>query len=384
MNKKVIFLHFFALVSGIVMNIVHPITPMYLRNLNISDYMFGIFFAVMNLGVFISSPFWGNLGDRKQKRFIIALGFFGYAICQFLFGSFSNPLYIGLARFGAGFFIAAFQVATLAYLLDEKFENQKMHLSIYLALIVLGASFGYLIGGHLGEVYPTRTIFYIQSLSSIGMVLLSLGLIEKKKEDVSVNRNPFSPFKALKELDSKLTFLFIVIVVANMAIINFSKYIDLYIDDLNYSSKMIGNINFVSGLVTIVVTLFIVPKLLNKVKPIRLGIISLFFAGVFSFIVFIMPNKYFLILVYSLFMVYISFKTIYEPAIINHINEQKGSTGILMGLRQSALALGAVIGPLLGGLLYNEIKVYLFVVLSLLLIIASGLLMIYQKRRTKV
>lgn len=384
MSKKILYLHFFAFLTGIVTNLVHPVTPLYIRSLGISNYMFGVFFAVMNLGIFIFAPFWGNLGDTHKRSYLIGLGFLGYGISQLLFGTFYNEYNIMLVRFTAGVFTAAFQVSTLAYLLDEQTENKKTHVSIYLALVVLGASFGYFIGGRLGEVIILEHIFFIQAASSLIMVILSLFLKETKEKETKERTTIFSSLKNIKNLDKSFIFLLIIIVIANIGIVNFSKYIDLYINDLNFSPKTIGNINFISGIITILVTLFIVPLLLRRYESIKVSIVSLLFAGIFSLFVFIMPSKMFLYLMYSFFMIYISFKTIYEPAMIDHINEQKGSTGVLMGLRQSALALGAVIGPIIAGFLYEFITVYLFVILSGLLILASILLVFYQRKGERV
>ena len=80
-------------------------------------------------------------------------------------------------------------------------------------------------------------------------------------------------------------------------------------------------------------------------------------------------------------MVYTGFKTVYEPAMIAHLNEQKViNTGALMGLRQSALALGAVLGPAIAGVLYGVINFYLFIILASLLMLASLMLMGYQNK----
>lgn len=383
MSKRVLYIHFIAFLTGLITNMVHPITPTYIRSLQIDDYMFGIFFATVNLGIFLAAPFWGNLGDNKKRSVIIAIGFLGYGISQLLFGTFTSAYQIAIVRFTGGVFTAAFQVSTIAHLLDEELVNKKTHVSIYLALVVLGASFGYLIGGSLGEIITLKKIFYIQAIGSGLMVILSLFLKDNKKEIKDSKRSAFSSFKTLKELDSKLIFLFIVIMIANISIINFSKYIDLYINDLNYTSGVVGQINFVSGFVTIFVTLLIVPRLINKYESLKIGIISLIFAGFFSVIVFLVPKNQFLYFMYTTFMIYIAFKTIYEPAMINHINDQKGTTGMLMGLRQSALALGAVIGPILAGLVYGKINHYLFVILSILLVVAGILLIYYQRMSEK-
>jgi MFS family permease len=52
---------------------------------------------------------------------------------------------------------------------------------------------------------------------------------------------------------------------------------------------------------------------------------------------------------------------------------------MLMGLRQSALSLGAIVGPLIAGFLYGYIGVYLFYGLAGILILMALLLMWYKK-----
>ena len=67
--------------------------------------MFGLFYTAMNLGIFIMSPFWGNLGDVIKRKYIVFIGLAGYGIAQGFFAYFSNEYLILIARFFAGFFL---------------------------------------------------------------------------------------------------------------------------------------------------------------------------------------------------------------------------------------------------------------------------------------
>jgi MFS family permease len=137
----------------------------------------------------------------------------------------------------------------------------------------------------------------------------------------------------------------------------------------------------VTGIITIFVSLVVVPFLLRKYQGLKIVVISLMGAGLFSFLTFILPQEGVIYFIFSLFMVYTGFKTVYEPAMIAHLNEQKViNTGALMGLRQSALALGAVLGPAIAGVLYGVINFYLFIILASLLMLASLMLMGYQNK----
>ena len=161
--KKTIIILLFAVLTGIGANLAHPVTPLYIRQLNIEPYMFGLFYTAMNLGIFMMSPFWGNLGDVIKRKYIVFIGLAGYGIAQGFFAYFSNEYLILIARFFAGFFYAAIITSLLAYLQEDRdFKNIRTLISIFLALNVLGASLGYLIGGLLGNVFEenVKTIIY--------------------------------------------------------------------------------------------------------------------------------------------------------------------------------------------------------------------------------
>lgn len=382
MKKNVIIL-LFAVLTGIGANLAHPVTPLYIRQLNIEPYMFGLFFTAMNLGIFIMSPFWGNLGDLIKRKYIVLIGLAGYGIAQGFFAYFSNEYLILIARFFAGFFYAAIMTSLLAYLQeDTDFKNKRTLISVFLALNVLGGSLGYLMGGLLGNVFENnvKTVIYIQMLFSVGLSLLTVFLDTKVNKEVKEKKNVFKQMSQIRFLSKPLVLLLIITALINLAQTNFSKYLDLYITDLGFKSSDLGSFVFVTGLVTIVVTLLIVPYILRRLNPIWVMVVSTFIGGIFTFLTFSLNQSYILIWLYSLYMVYVAAKAIYDPALVNHLADYKEvSAGMLMGLRQSALSLGAIVGPLIAGFLYGYIGVYLFYGLAGILILMALLLMAYKK-----
>ena len=63
MKKQVLIILLIFLLQNIINNLGHPVTPAFVRSLDISDYMFGVFFASMSFGLMIGGPIWGILGD---------------------------------------------------------------------------------------------------------------------------------------------------------------------------------------------------------------------------------------------------------------------------------------------------------------------------------
>ena len=87
MNKSI--LKFFAIYFGftVTSNFVHAVTPAFLEMIAAPSYIQGTAFSVMSFFSFLTAPFWGKMGDRKPYPAMISLGFFGYALGQFIFAS---------------------------------------------------------------------------------------------------------------------------------------------------------------------------------------------------------------------------------------------------------------------------------------------------------
>jgi DHA1 family multidrug resistance protein-like MFS transporter len=85
---------------------------------------------------------------------------------------------------------------------------------------------------------------------------------------------------------------------------------------------------------------------------------------------------------YSLFMVYVGLKAIYSPFEINFISShaKPGELSKIMGIRQFFFAIGFVIGPLVGGILYDIKPIYVFNLSVGLFLIAFVLIIIIGRR----
>ncbi|XFA98458.1 hypothetical protein ACAG96_06210 [Candidatus Izemoplasma sp. B36] len=90
MKKDRYIIVLFFLIQNIIHNMGHPVTPEFVKSLGIADYMFGVFFATMSLGLMIGGPIWGTLGDRGKKKLYIVFGLVLYSIGQFGFGYSGN------------------------------------------------------------------------------------------------------------------------------------------------------------------------------------------------------------------------------------------------------------------------------------------------------
>lgn len=78
---------FITILTNISMNLAHPVTPTFIKSLNIGNYMFGVAYAAMAAGQFLFSPLAGKMTKSIGEKKEMTVGLLLYAIGQFLFMS---------------------------------------------------------------------------------------------------------------------------------------------------------------------------------------------------------------------------------------------------------------------------------------------------------
>lgn len=377
----------FSLLVGLGMNLAHPVTPAHLVSIDIDKALFGVLFASMNLGQFIFAPIWGNLGDQKNRTMVAVIGLVGYAVSQFFFGYFTNVYLIILVRFTAGIFACAILSNGLAHIsVNPVFGRNKAKLiSLFVAFNVIGSTLGYSIGGTIGDYFVGQesVLMYIQAGFNILLAIFTYLFIRMDEEVkiVKKRQSAIAQLLQIKKLSKELFLLIIIVALISIAQTNFSKYLDMYITDLGYSPSTIGTLVGTTGIVTLVISFLVVPNLNKRFKETKTLLVVVILQALFTALTFGLDQSHFLIWGYTFFMIYTIGKAIYEPTVAYHLSKYTEiSPGVLMGSRQSAISLGAIIGPLIAGLIYDDIGVWMFIVLSGILGISAVLLFIYNKR----
>lgn len=382
-TKKIFFVLQVAFFYGLLANIGHPVTSYFLEELGINDY-FGYFLAAMNLGILLTAPLWGSLGDTKNRKYMICIGIIIYALGQYLFGFFNTTPTIILARFIAGIGNGAITVSMLSYISKSDIlkEKRKEVTSSYIVFNVIGASAGSAIGGILGDfVGEYNHVIYIQAVLLLiyGVVLFFIDNTNDEQKGEIRSKNPFNSLKDIKHINSfYLVFLFVLFLIG-ISFTNVTKYLDKYFTNLSYSTTFIGIFNLVIGIVTLIVSLIILPIIIKKVNSYIGSIIFALIAGVSVFLSFNIPN---MIGIYSVYFIYISAKTILEPLTVNVLSSNKEvPVGILMGVRQSFISLGAIVGMIVAGYIYDYNNILLFNICALLFIISALILFLIKNMK---
>lgn len=396
MKKEQFLVILFFFVQNIIHNLGHPVTPAFVENLGIADYMFGVFFAAMSFGLMIGGPVWGTLGDRGKKKPYIIIGLIVYSIGQFFFGYSNNQYLMVLFRFLSGIGVVSAITLLTSHMIELTPKDKRARFLAYnVAVTTLGASIGYYLGGFISQNQFTvelfhitnyKEIFLIQAILNLGYVLL-IFLFFKDKEAIAIapkKTSVFSNFKFIKTIDYRLFLFLIALMFITIGSINLNKFIDVYFNSLSYNPLELGTFKMVTGYVTVFVSLFLVPLFAKIRKQIGLMMAIQLISAAIVFYTFRASD--FLFAIYSVYMVYIVLLAVFTPLEQNYISSHanEGEYGKIMGIRQSFVSIGMVIGPLLGGFLYDVSPLLMFdsaaasFILGFLILVIIGFL--YRKR----
>lgn len=396
-TKNIIVLIILLFFQGIFTNIAHPITPSYVRELNLPNYMFGFFFSFMNVGMLVGAPFWGNLADQGKKKNSVLIGFSVYGFAQLLFGlgNIFGPWGLSLFRFLSGFGIAAaFTILYSEIIVLSETNKKAKNIALGTAAVAIGGAIGQYLGGFLYtnsffikhlNTDQVINVLIIQCLFSLLIALLSL-LIYKPTEVVNGSNKRvgfFEGFKQVKKISPQLLMFLFALVFMTIAATNVDKYLDIYfINDLGYKEDALGTFKMIVGFVSVFTSILIVP-LFIKIKK-KLLIISLFqvLSAILIVIVFNGTSFEFLTYLYSFYMAYIVIKSTNEPLEREYVAGfgNESNMGLITGVRQSFFSLGTIIGPLIGAFLYEYSPKYvfnssvIFFLIAIIFIILSGIL----------
>ena len=387
MKKEIIIILILTLIQGIAHNLAHPITPSFVSYLGIDDVMFGIFFASMSLGIVLGAPIWGIISDKGHHKTWIVIGNIMYAIGQLIYGYSEDVTWMIFARIfsgiGAASGITIFAALILIY---SKKDRVGRNLALFGGSLTLGASLGYFLGGQLSVIQSVlnaasyQYVFLIQSVLTLTYALLIFILVKnptinKETTYVPFYRHILSIFKMpLYQWSFYIGLLF-----ATMSFTFVSKYLDVYFRDLGYDPNVLGTFVLFTGLISLITSLIIVPKLFKLKFKVTfflltlIGAVALWWTFQFTQI---------LISLYTIFSIYIIVKTAHQPFEQSHISTfANDDYGRVMGIRQLFIGLGMILGPILGSLIYANQRKLSFELASYLIVLSILLMMISIKKQ---
>ncbi len=360
--KKISIYRMFWLIGlySIFANLAHPITPTFIQDLGLHDYMFGVAFAAMATANFVFSPFWGNLSKNIGSAKIIGLGFIGYGVGQAIFGLSTSEIGIVIGRMFAGVFIAAIMVNQMIYIINNSpIKDRGRNLAISATILSVIAPMGYLIGGFLGD-YSIPLTFILQVAGLVFVGILNWLILDDPKIDgkldwqqVVKDSNPIRVvFNARGSITTVLISFLVVATLTSFASTGYEQCFNYFIkDQYGFPPSYNGLLKALVGFIVLISNLSIGLWLIKK-TDVNKTLIYVLIVCLFMMIGIIIIDDIVPFIIIN--VVFFGFNAIYLPmmqTILAKFTETDG--GVVVGLFNSVRSFGMIGGSLFAGFIYT-------------------------------
>ncbi len=382
-NKKalpILFAVMFLVMAGF--GIIIPVLPFYAEEIGASPTQLGLLMAVYSLTQLIFAPMWGRISDRIGRKPVIMVGILGLALSFFLTGISSELWMLFVARIIGGFLSSANMPTAMAYVADiTSAEDRGKGMGIIGAATGLGFVFGPAIGGIFSKVSLSTPFFVAGSLSLLTFFLvwflLTESLSAEKRSQPDVEKKSI-----WTEFTGAGSFLFFLQLFISLSLAGLeSTFAYFAAVKANIGTVELGYTFMIMGLASAVVQGGLIGRLTKK-----FGEGSVIAGGII-----VSALGFFLILYTYNFLTAAIFITIFgigngviRPTVSALLTKSADTGhGSKTGLLSSFDSLGRIIGPILGGWLYETSIDLPYLSGIALSFVALALYFVYKARATK-
>lgn len=387
-RKKMIILMINMFIAIGSFGIIIPILPAYLKSINQGGTAAGLMIAIFAGAQLIFSPIAGKWTDQYGRRIMIIYGLSGLTLSMFVFYAFDNIWWLYASRVIGGVGAAFLIPAIFAYVADiTSFEQRAKGNSLVSAAMSLGIVIGPGIGGFLAD-FGLKVPFLVSALVSLLAVLFSvLVLKESETKQGSAEKaihidNESMVKKMVRSVKMPFFIPLIITLVMSFGLMAYESVVGLFVDDLYGATPQEIALMFTStGIVSVIVQLFVVDRLVNRYGE---GTVLNIFLGVaaLGFLLSLFATSYAFFFGISL-LIFLS-TSILRPVLNTLISKMAGNEqGFAMGMNNAYMSIGNVIGPTLAGLLYDVKINFPFMLGFVLLVVTLFITITWQKRSLK-
>ncbi len=354
-RKNLLILGFALFVVTLGFGVVMPIIPFYMERLGAGGTELGLLvasYAVMRL---VFGPIWGGMSDRVGRKPILMLGVLGYGITMVGFGLATALWMMFAARILSGVLSSATSPTAMAYIGDSTAEEDR---SAGMGILGAAAGLGTILGPALAGLLANRSLsfpfFAAGGLSVLALLFILFLLPESlKKQERRVSDEPtLNPRVWVHALSSPVGPLLVLVFVMTAGSMLLYGVLGLYaIERFDAGTTEVGIIFAVLGLLMAVGQGLLVGPLTKGYGDLSV-VKGSFVLSAASLLAVMWADSYIILLVTIGLFALASSPLI--PAITSLTSKRAVlSQGVTMGLSNSFISLGRIVGPLLGGIVFD-------------------------------
>ncbi|MFF3023720.1 MFS transporter [Gottfriedia sp. NPDC057948] len=367
---SLVLMNLFIIFLGI--GLIIPVTPSIMNELNISGTIVGYMVAAFAITQLFFSPIAGRWVDQFGRKKMIITGLLIFSISEFLFGMGKTIEVLFISRMLGGISAAFIMPAVTAFIADvTTVETRAKALGYMSAAISTGFIVGPGVGGFLAEYGPRIPFFSAAGLAILAGVLSITVLPEPERNQDCIEEKGQKP--GFKRIFAPMYFIsFMVILISQFGLSAFESLFSLFTNHkFSFTPKDIAIMITGGGIVGAITQIALFDRLTKWMGEIRLIRYSLILSTILVFMMTIV-NSYFMILVVTI-TVFLGFDLM-RPAVTTYLSKIAGNEqGFVGGMNSMFTSFGNVIGPIIGGILFDIDLNYPFYFATVLLASGVGL-----------
>jgi DHA1 family multidrug resistance protein-like MFS transporter len=356
-KRNLYILTFVLFVVMLGYGIVIPILPFYVENLGAGGTELGFLvasYAVMRL---VCGPIWGSLSDRVGRKPILMIGILGYAVTMVWFGLADELWMLFAARILSGVLSSATAPTTMAYISDSTPEKER---SGGMGLLGAASGIGTIVGPALGGLLAGKSLslpFFIAAGMSLLALLLAWWFLPESlpKESRRKGQSDEGILDVrlwLQAIRSPIGILFTLTFISTSGLMIYASVFGLYaLDRYGFGPEEVGVMMMVLGLVSAIGQGGLAGPLTRRwgeAAIIKAGMLAA--AVGFGFL--LLADDYVTILLATAFF---GLATALQIPALTSLTSRWATIpqGVAMGLSNSFVSLGRIVGPLIGGFFFD-------------------------------
>ncbi|MED0587420.1 MFS transporter [Bacillus subtilis] len=365
--------------------LIIPVMPSFLNIMHISGETMGYLIAVYALAQLLTSPLAGRLVDKYGRKKIIIIGLMVFGFSELVFGLATNVWVLFIARFLGGVSAAFIMPGATAYVADITSVQERPKAMGYISAAI---SLGFIIGPGIGGFligYGIRIPFFFAAGIAFFACILSIFILKEpltkeQLKELSINQkqiNLINDFK--KSLHPRYFIAFVLVFVLSFGLSLYETVFSLFSDHkFGFSPKDIAIMITVSSLFGVIFQIFLFGKIIDLLGEKKLIQLCLITAAVFA-VISTMIFSFLAILAVCCF-VFLAFDLL-RPALTTFLSRGAGQEqGFIAGMNSTYTSLGNIVGPAVGGMLFDQNINYPYLFAALIMFLGLGITIMWKEK----
>lgn len=386
-RKKITILMVNMFIAIASFGIIVPILPAYLVSINQGGTAAGLMIAIFAGAQLLFSPLGGKWADIYGPRKVIIIGLSLLTVSMLMFYATDSIWLLYASRIVGGIGDAFLVPGIFTYVAGITTAAQRAKgTGLVTASMSLGLVIGPGIGGFLAD-FDLKLPFLVSAIVTFTAVVFSLAMLKEiaPTADSTKQAEEFAKDESMLEQigrSVKMPYFIPLIItfVMSFGLVAYESVIGMYLTtEYGSTSKDIAMMITATGLVSVIVQVFVVDRLVRRFGEVPVLIAFLGLATV-GFLLSLVAGSY--ATFFGVSLVIFLAMAILRPVLNILISKMaEGEVGFAMGMNTSYMSLGNVLGPLSAGLLFDFNINYPFILGLGLLIVTLSIAVVWRSSR---